>query len=133
MYETEDGYVFATFQDGNVIFYKDSYKTHCSYHDEIRGDGGRNNIQEALINPHFISSYPFMDTSGNIVARCKKYRWVTKERYKTHRGEEWEYWEIILKKNRKSRKKIATAFRTSSLKPLVVNDRIEKIVYQRAI
>ena len=42
-----------------------------------------------------------------------------------------KYWEIILRKNLGKRKKIVTAYITSSLKPFIVNDRIEKIEYQK--
>ena len=127
MYEIEDGYIFVTFQDGNVTFYQDSYERHCERHDAIKGAEGRENIQNALVSPDLITSYPFRDYSGKIIAHCKKYRKITKGKVKTTRGEEWEYWEIILRKNLGKRKKIVTAYITSSLKPFIVNDRIEKM------
>ncbi|MBI2888293.1 MAG: hypothetical protein HYY10_00010 [Candidatus Liptonbacteria bacterium] len=129
MYETDDGYIFATFQDGNVLFHKDSYETHCERHDAIKGVEGRESIQDALISPDFITSYPLKEYSGKVIAHCKKYRKITKGGVRTTRGEEWEYWEIILRKNLGKRKKIVSAYLTSSPKPFVINDRIEKIEY----
>jgi hypothetical protein len=134
MYEVPDGYIFTTFQDGKVIFYRDSYKKHCEYRNVIRGIEGRENIQKALIFPHIITTYPFRDASGRVVANCKKYRTIAnRERVKTSRGNEWEYWEVILRKNISGRKKIVSAYITYSPEPFVVNDRIEKIIFSRRI
>ena len=91
MYENEEGYVFVTFQDGNVIFYKDSYERHCGYRDAIKGPEGLENIQKALLYPHLITSYQLKNNSGKIFAHCKKYRAITKETISTKRGNELEY------------------------------------------
>lgn len=130
MFETTNGYVFQTFQDGKVIFFMDSYNRHCGYRDEIRGERGRDAIQDALIYPHYVVSYPEKNESGRITARYKKYIKIININ-ETKRGPEFEYWEIILKKKPKTRKRIATAYITSSLKYAIINDRIEKIKYQR--
>ena len=130
MHETEDGYVFVTFQDGNVIFYKDSYERHCGYRSVIRGEDGRNNIQGALINPHYITSYPEKNSSRKVVAHYKIYRTIIGE-IRTSRGLEQEYWEIILKKNPGKRRKIVTAYITSAPGYAIINNRIETLEYKR--
>ncbi|MCP6720421.1 MAG: hypothetical protein KJI72_03860 [Patescibacteria group bacterium] len=131
MFKTQQGYVFETFRDGKVIFYHDSYEKHCGYRSILRGEEGRNNIQDALITPHYITSYSEMSASGRLVARYKIYRTIIRE-IRTSRGRELEYWEILLKKNPKNRRKIATAYITSAPEYAIINNRIEKNVeYKR--
>ena len=134
MHEVADGYIFITFQDGAVIFYRDSYERHCTLHSVIKGVGGREEIQKALIYPHIITTYPFKDGSGRIIANCKKYRTITNTgTVKTTRGNEWEYWEVILRKNVGKRKKIVSAYLAYSPEPYLVNERIERIIFSRKI
>jgi hypothetical protein len=127
MYETEDGYIFVTFQDGKVIFYKDSYKRHCSYRDSIKGEKGREAIQNALINPDFIISYTRTDLPKTI---CKKYYSIT-GKTKTVRGLELEYWEIILQKKPNQKLKIVTAYIASAPEYAMIDDRVEKVIYKK--
>lgn len=127
MFESADGYVFVTFQDGNVIFYKDSYERHCGYHDVIRGEHGREALQNALPNPDYITSYSRKDILN---VSCKKYYHVI-GKIKTTRGIEFEYWEIVLQKKSDARFKIVTAYTTSALKYAMINNRVEKIVYRK--
>lgn len=131
MYKTSQGYVFQTFRDGKVIFFHDSYKRHCGYRSVIRGEEGLNSIQETLIYPHLITSYPEINSSGRIIAHYKVYRaFVGKIR--TSRGRELEYWEILLKKKPKMKRKIVTAFITSALEYAIINNRVEnKTEYKR--
>ena len=133
MYETKDGYVFETFRDGKVIFYRDSYERHCEYREVIRGEEGLDAIQNALISPDTITTYSDSksDKSGeNIAARYKIYRRYI-QKIRTNRGQEMEYWEILLKKKGKQRRKITTAYITSALEYAIINKRIETIEYKR--
>ena len=131
MHEISDGYVFTTFQDGDVIFFNDSYERHCGYHECIRGQEGRDKIQNALIQPHRISKYFKKDAkSGEIIAECKKYYCIL-DKTTTHRGEEFLYWEIVLVQKIGQRKKIVAAYIESAPKYAMINDRIEEIIYNR--
>ena len=131
MREVTDGYVFTTFQDEDVIFFNDSYQRHCGYHEDIRGQEGRDQIQNALIQPHCITKYFKQDAkSGSVVAECKKYYFIL-DKTKTSRGEELIYWEIVLVQKIGQRKKIVTAYIESAPKYAMINDRIEEIIYNR--
>ncbi len=131
MYETPEGYVFITFQDGNVIFFKDSYERHCGYREVIRGQEGRDQIQDALIQPHCITKYLRKDAiSGKTIARCKKYYYIL-DKTMASRGQEFVYWEIILEKKPGKNKKVTTAYITSAPEYAMINDRIEIIEYKR--
>lgn len=130
MYETDDGYIFETFRDGRVIFFRDSYKRHSGYHGVIVGEEGRNEIQNALIYPHYITSFQEKNSAGKTISHNKKYRFIIRE-IKTSRRLEREYWEIILKKPLGKRMKIATAFVTSAPEYAIINDRVETLEYKR--
>lgn len=131
MHETPEGYVFVTFRDGNVIFFKDSYKRHCSRHGDIQGLEGREQIQNALIQPHCITKYPRRDVaSGEIISQCKKYYYII-DKTTASRGKEFVYWEIIIEKRPGKKKKLATAYITSAPEYAMINDRIEEIEYKR--
>ena len=120
-----------TFQDGNIIFLKDSYNRHCDRHEAIRGLDGREQIQYALLHPHCITKYFRKDiASGKVIAQCKKYYHIIDEDT-TSRGRELVYWEIILVKHPGNKKKIATAYITSAPEYAMINDRIEEIKYKR--
>ena len=127
MYEVADGYVFITFQDNKTIFYKDSYERHCSYRDSIKGEKGREAIQNALINPDYITSYTRKDLPGTL---CKKYYSIT-GKTKTTRGIELEYWEIILQKKPNQKLKIVTAYTASAPEYAMIDDRVESFIYKK--
>ncbi len=129
MYEIKEAYIFETFQDGKVMWYKDSYERHCGYHGCIQGEDGRESVQNALIYPTVITNYDEKNSNGKITARCIKYRQIIKIDKKKKSADELRYWEVILKKIVKKKKRIATAFMTSSLDYAMINTRIEKVIY----
>lgn len=131
MYEAQEGYIFTTFQDGNVIFFKDSYERHCGYHEDIRGQKGREQIQHALIQPNYITKYPRKDAvSGKTISWCKKYYYIV-DKIVTSRGNEFVYWEIIIEKRPGKKKKLVTAYITSAPEYAMINNRIEEIEYKK--
>ncbi|OGG37669.1 hypothetical protein A2110_00850 [Candidatus Jorgensenbacteria bacterium GWA1_54_12] len=130
MREVSDGYIFTTFRDGDVIFYRDNYEKHCQRHGVIRGEDGREAIQRALIYPYYITSYTENSGKWN-VGYIKKYRTILRE-IKTSRGKGVEYWEIILRRRPQTRRfKIATAYIAESLWGAIINMRVEKLEYKR--
>ncbi|PIR87974.1 MAG: hypothetical protein COU10_01685 [Candidatus Harrisonbacteria bacterium CG10_big_fil_rev_8_21_14_0_10_45_28] len=103
---------------------------HCQYRYEIREEDGRNAMQEALTYPHLILSYTQKEFSGRITAHCRKYISIIK-RIDGKKVRELLYWEIVLKRPNKARKRIATAYITSSPEYAMINNRIEKVEFQR--
>ena len=132
MKEVDSVYILLCFRYHSVFYRKGNYGRHIPFHREISGLDGLRNIEETLINPDCITEYAEKNKLGVSVKKTEVfYRKIAKRN--TFQGKfVLDYWKVIIVWNEHQRQwEVATAFIRSSPPYAMINNRIEKVVYNK--
>jgi hypothetical protein len=114
-----------------LVFRKDNYERHKHYHPEIIGAKGLGEIENALTNPHVITEYALKNKLGQVIKKTEVFYKEIGARNTVGGRSVIDYWKVVIVWNEHERQwEIATGFITSGPRHVMINNRIEKIVYQ---